>query len=235
MNHINPLDVVEQVKKNGFFVIRNFFSDEEANSLKLKFKKVYSLCKTGDQIDIPGKISPNAYSTGKSARIYPEFYNEFIELTKFKNPLLSEMSDLFFNGCSNKGLQTFSSYEYLCKDQVDSLPRNSYMHVDPYHSFKFFSYLMDTDKYNGALQVIPGTSWIGKSIREENTLESMLNSDSYTFAQSKHYTKNLEDQTIYISGKAGDLIILDTDVMHCGGIILSQGLERLSIVYHNRK
>ena len=109
------------------------------------------------------------------------------------------------------------------------------MHIDPYHSLKFFCYLTDTTKENGALQVIPDTAWVGRAIRSENSLESLLSGDSYTFEKSRHYDSNLMEKKIYLEGKAGDLIILNTDIVHCGGQILENGLERMAIIYHNRK
>jgi len=63
----------------------------------------------------------------------------------------------------------------------------------------------------------------------------MLKSDLYTFKKSKYYDKTLEDKIVYIEGKAGDCIILDTDLIHCGGIIRDPGRERMTIIYHNRK
>lgn len=228
-------EIVDHVKRNGFYVVKNFFQQEEVVSIKKKLKFFYEKCNLGDQLDLPNSITSNSYSTGKSMRIYPAWYSYFPEFNKFNNESFSKMSDIFFAGCSNKNMQIFSSYETLSADNVETLPRNSYMHVDPYHSFKYFVYLMDTNKENGALQVIPGTSWIGKNIRSENSMDSLLNSDSYTFKTSKYYDKSLEDNILYIEGNAGDCIILDTDTMHCGGVILKEGLERLSIVSHSRK
>jgi ectoine hydroxylase-related dioxygenase (phytanoyl-CoA dioxygenase family) len=109
------------------------------------------------------------------------------------------------------------------------------MHVDPYHALKFSTYLCDTSAENGALQVIPGSAWIGKRIRNENSIEALLNSDLYTFEKSKYYSKDLEEKRIFVEANAGDLLILDTDVIHCGGIIQKSGLERMTLIYHNRK
>jgi hypothetical protein len=232
---MNKEEILKKVKKFGYAKIECFFNQLEVDSLKNKLTSIYEKIEHECQIDIPGGLTPKSYSTGKSIRIYPSAYNNFSELSKFKNPFFSELSDDFFEGCFNKGLQTFSSYEYLCESEVKSLPRNSHMHIDPYHSLKFFSYLTDTNEDNGSLKIIPETSWIGKKIRKENNVDNLLTTDSYTFSKSKYYNEEIENSAIFIEGKAGDLIVLDTDVVHCGGIIKMNGLERMSIIYHNRK
>lgn len=228
-------NLFDVVKKNGYAFISNFFSPSEVSTLKNRLLKIYLQCSIGDQIDIPGKVIKNQYSIGKSMRIYPEAYGEFPEFTRFQDNNLSNLVDDFFDKSFNKRLQVFSSYETLTYNDVSSLPRNAYMHIDPYHSLKFLCYLTDTNKSNGALQIIPETAWIGKNIRNENSIESLLSSDLYTFTKSNYYDKSYEDKIVYVEGKAGDLIILDTDTLHCGGIILDKGLERMTIICHNRK
>jgi len=227
--------ILEDVQKNGYSLIPGFFSQVEVNSLKEKLLHLYSQCKTGDQIDLPGLITPDSYSIGKSMRVYPSLYPCFSEFQRFRDPELVELSEEFFGGCSQKGLQVFSSYEYLTEQEAKHLPRNSYMHIDPYHALKFSTYLCDVTAENGALQVIPGTVCIGKRIRDENTVESLLTSDMYTFEKSKYYSSELESKRMFIEAKAGDLLVLDTDIIHCGGLLQKPGLERMTVIYHNRK
>lgn len=229
-------EILELLKTDGYCKIPAFFTINEIDSIKKKLKMVYDQMSTGDQLDIPGSVTPNSYSTGKSIRIYPPIsYNLFPEIRRFHESWLTDLADDFFNGCSQKGLQVFSSYEYIQASEVPELPRNSYMHVDPYHALKFISHMEDVNEINGALQVIPGTCWIGEKIRQENDIKNLLNSDAYTFVKSKYYDKSLEEKIIYVESTMGDLIILNTDVMHCGGVLKESGVERTSINYHNRK
>jgi ectoine hydroxylase-related dioxygenase (phytanoyl-CoA dioxygenase family) len=44
-----------------------------------------------------------------------------------------------------------------------------------------------------------------------------------------------EEQAIHIDVKAGDLLVLNTDNWHAGGIIQEDGEERMAIYYHNRQ
>jgi ectoine hydroxylase-related dioxygenase (phytanoyl-CoA dioxygenase family) len=228
-------NLLKSINENGYALVPNFFNVNEVKNIRNKLLSIYAQYELGDQIELPGKSTHHQYSTGKSMRIYPSAYDNFAEFVRFKESWLTQLTNTFFEGANNKGLQVFSSYETLSYNEVNELPRNSYMHVDPYHSLKFFSYLTNTTKENGALQVIPGTSWIGRRIREENNIEDLLNSDLYTFKKSKYYDSNLENKIEYVEGNAGDLVILDTDVIHCGGILLKPELERLTIIYHNRK
>ena len=229
-------EILEILKTDGYCKIPAFFSKDEICSIKKSLKSIYDQINTGDQIDIPGNITPNSYSTGKSIRIYPPIsYQFFPEIRRFHEKWLTDLTDDFFDGCNQKGLQVFSSYEYIQASNVSELPRNSYMHVDPYHALKFISHMEDANEINGALQVIPGTCWIGEKIRQENDINTLLNSDAYTFLKSKYYDKSLEEKITYIDSTMGELIILNTDVVHCGGVLKESGAERTSINYHNRK
>lgn len=228
-------DILDAVNTSGYYKISNFFNQVEISRLRKSLDEVYSKISIGDQIDLPGIITPNSYSTGKSMRIYPSAYGIFPDLKRLCETWIFELSDKFFDGCSQKCMQSFSTYETLSIEEVSSLPRNSYMHVDPYHALKFSTHLTDTDEQSGALQVIPGTCWIGKKIRQENSLDSLLSSDMYTFSKSVYFDNDLEKRAVYVNAKAGDLVILNTDVMHCGGILKTPSLERMTVNMHYRK
>ena len=43
-----------------------------------------------------------------------------------------------------------------------------------------------------------------------------------------------DEDYMYYTGKAGTLLIFDTDIAHSGGIIKENGLERMVILNHNR-
>lgn len=228
-------NILRDINTQGYHKIPDFFSQDEIKVFKMSLDKVYSKISIGDQVDIPGNVTPNSYSTGKSMRVYPSAYGYFPILSKLCEPWMFELADKFFGGCSQKCMQSFSTYETISSNEVSILPRNSYMHVDPYHALKFSTHLTDVDEKNGALQVIPETCWIGQKIRHENSIDSLLSSDVYTFSKSSYFDQELEKKTVYVNARAGDLIILNTDVMHCGGVLKASGLERMTVNMHYRK
>ena len=104
------------------------------------------------------------------------------------------------------------------------MAKNGHLHYDKKHSLKFFIYLQDTTIKDGPFSVIPRTHIIGKQLRENNP-DSTSN---IFFDYPELGYKN--DDILPIIGKAGDIIIFDTDIFHLGGIL--DGGERLTLKGH---
>lgn len=88
------------------------------------------------------------------------------------------------------------------------------LHFDVLKTLKFFLYLNDVSKTNGAFSCVPG------SHKESEKIRGLYGNEiSY---ENRHLTRQLaytNDQVIPIEGKAGDLIIFNTDVWHRAGIV----------------
>jgi len=88
------------------------------------------------------------------------------------------------------------------------------LHFDVLKTLKFFLYLNDVSETNGAFSCVPGSHKKSEKIRVH-----YCNEISY---ENRHLTRQLdynEEQIIPIEGKAGDLIIFNTDVWHRAGIV----------------
>ena len=86
------------------------------------------------------------------------------------------------------------------------------LHFDVLKTLKFFLYLNDVSETNGAFSCVP------KSHKESEKIRQIYGDEiSY---KNRHLTRQLdhnEEQIIPIEGKAGDLIIFNTDVWHRAG------------------
>jgi ectoine hydroxylase-related dioxygenase (phytanoyl-CoA dioxygenase family) len=151
---------------------------------------------------------------------------------------LDRFLNYFYPPPNRKLLQVFTTYEYK-KVEQDKLPRNSWLHFDPYASLKFAVMLQDTTARNGSLFAIPTSHAEGKTIRENfmQHKEAFKKGFSHRFVdyQEIYNTKYTEKDAIHINTKVGDLLILNTDNWHAGGVIQEDDAERMAIYYHNRQ
>ena len=112
------------------------------------------------------------------------------------------------------------------------------MHFDPYRAIKFIVYLTDSNNENGAFCCIPKSHHVGKMYRET---KMNIHDKSGLLGGVRHrledYTDNPEHvakDVISCDGSAGDMIIIDTDILHMGGIVKSENNIRKVIIVHNR-
>lgn len=113
--------------------------------------------------------------------------------------------------------------------------RNGVLHFDRLWTLKYMLYLTDVDKSSGPLSVIPGTHLDGSFLRTRATEEA-----SNEYEQIKNWPLvdypelgYTEEDIVPIEGKAGTLIIFETDLFHRGGLV-EDGNERLMIRSHIR-
>lgn len=231
--------VTKEIKKNGFYKVKNVLDIESVNKLNSELKNFFDLLETGDECNLSSRsvVEKNAYGYGKILRISKDSYNRFYELNKFVNiDWFDKLVDEYYGFCYNKKLQTFCTHDYISHEESSNPPRNSFLHVDPYQAIKFICYLSDTDENNGAFRCIPGTSNIGEKIRSEYSLQDLLNTTKYCFDESnKFFDSSMLKDLIYLDGKAGDVIIVNTDIIHGGGIIKNKNKFRKTVNLHNRK
>jgi hypothetical protein len=115
----------------------------------------------------------------------------------------------------------FITNEFECSANI--LP----WHFDRIQSLKFWFYLTDTTKENGALEYCPGTHWEGRyragfHLSQGCPVKNIPND----------IDESLIRNPVTIEAKAGDLIIFDADGFHRGGIV-QPGKERRVIRAHS--
>lgn len=210
------MSIIEELRRNGLVKLEEYVDP-------LLFAGEFESC-------INGEASVE-YSPGKMARVprhkynlIPKTYNYFN--SKFFKDIMNE----YLDKPNDFLLQIFMTHEFrtLPKEQWS---RNLHLHFDPYRALKFMVYLTDVTKETGAFRYIPATQSVGKVLRERNSLEDNLRSNTYTLEAHPDHT-SLVNEVVYIEGKAGTLLIFDTDCIHAGGV-LERG-ERKTIVAHSR-
>lgn len=101
------------------------------------------------------------------------------------------------------------------------------LHYDRIYALKFYIYLFDTSKDNGAFEIILGSQVHGRNARHKYLKKGYLEKD----IPIKDFPPNLP-LAVPIESDAGTLIIFDTDTIHRGGVVLP-GKERLIMRAHS--
>jgi hypothetical protein len=156
---------------------------------------------------------------------YPEICHFFDE------PLFQSLFDSVTCGAG-----TFCEDVYMTKEiySDERLARNGYLHFDRNWGFKILVYLSDVEEGCGPFSVVPKTHLLGKSLRQlgwdkHKNFEMIPNRADIDFPDVSHLLGNV--QPIY--GKAGTVVIFDTDILHLGGVV-ELGKKRWIIRSHSR-
>lgn len=226
------------IRENGIFKIESYLSSSEIFELK---EEVLEYHKTlGD---------PYPFGSTYAINDPKHLPNESLQKNVFSKPWMKELF-LTYNNKISKGFfsSIYSTHDYKFDG---SIGRNGYLHFDRNVSLKYFLYLNDVTKENGAFYIQPNSHKLGKELREkawggfiptpnDNLLKKVL---LKLFGKHFSVIKNrieLDYPEIYdskklipVEGKAGTLIVFDSDVFHQGGKINKKGLERIVLRMHN--
>ena len=224
--------------QKGIFKIDSYLTLLELDSLKSEVLRYH---KTN------GKPYPfgSTYAINDPKRLP----NESLQKIFFSKPWMKELF-LTYNNKISKGFfnSIYSTHDYKFDG---SIGRNGYLHFDRNVSLKYFLYLNDVTKENGAFFIQPNSHKLGKELREkawgkfiptpnDNFLKKVL---LKLFGKHFSVVKNrleLDYPELYdssklipVEGKAGTLIVFDSDVFHQGGKINKKGAERIVLRMHN--
>jgi len=224
--------------QKGIFKIDSYLTLLELDSLKSEVLRYH---KTN------GKPYPfgSTYAINDPKRLP----NESLQKIFFSKPWMKELF-LTYNNKISKGFfnSIYSTHDYKFDG---SIGRNGYLHFDRNVSLKYFLYLNDVTKENGAFFIQPNSHKLGKELREKAwgkfipTPNDNLIKKVVLKLFGKHFSvvKNrleLDYPELYdssklipVEGKAGTLIVFDSDVFHQGGKINKKGAERIVLRMHN--
>ena len=216
---------------DGIVILNNYL--ENLTDVRKNFDNIFNKIKDKQEVVHDKKwASFGQYSNGKAIRIYPKAYSQYTELVGlYSTPFFKNIAEAFYNGNVDFGMQYFMTHEYHVVDQ-NKLPRNAFLHFDPYQALKFIIYLTDTNENNGAFRYIPKTHKKGQKLREEYCQTNKGKQKAYRI---DYHQEVDESELKYASAPAGSLIIFNTDTFHGGGIIKEKGLERMVLNFHCRK
>ena len=207
-------DMLSTLSSEGIFLIEDFLSEAESKKLFLEVKE---LCNTRG----------GHYEFGRNYRGGNLNSHSTSIANTFSTPWMEELSKKY-TGNNSYGDKVYATHDFISDK---GLARNGWLHFDRSHSLKYFLYLIDVDRGNGAFSISPGTNVIGKQLREE-----AWKSKEYEGVKNRieiDYPELLNDnKPIPVEAPKGTLIVFDSDTFHKGGIV-DQGRERLVIRLHN--
>lgn len=226
------------INQYGIFIVDSYLSKEELTLLNKEAKEYHKSIGKSYQ-----------FGTTYGIEIVKDINEESQHYKTFSKPWMKE---LFLNLNSNNQKGFFTSIYSTHDFKYDgSVGRNGYLHFDRNRSLKFFFYLNDVTEKNAAFYIQEDSHHLGKKLRE-NAWGNLIPTPSDNLSKKilhKLFGKPFEkiknrieldypehmvpNKVIPVEGKAGTLIVFDSDIFHKGGLIQKEGLERLVLRMHS--
>jgi hypothetical protein len=214
--------VLRELADKGFYVGESFLQGDD-------LIKLQDSC-----TNILMNVSHSDYKFGKAVRIGS------LEVNKIKNPAISKafehgelnkIRDAFLNGNCNF-TEIFLTHEFTNSKGVE---RNGYLHFDRIWTFKYFYYLSDVITLDdGPLRVVPASHYMGAKLRSGQFGKPYEQQNNRVEIDYPEIYEDIQDSIKPIFGKAGTLIIFNTDTFHMGGNVTSNN-ERKVCRLHMRR
>jgi ectoine hydroxylase-related dioxygenase (phytanoyl-CoA dioxygenase family) len=198
-------EIVNFIKSDGVVVIQNFCSYNDLEKLKDEYQSILSGSHQNSDW-----FENREYSLGVAALLtkkdvmkdqYPALFDFFSQ------PIMQSITDAYLGNGFHSNQKIF-----VVKDVVGNSHNANDLHFDVQRTLKFFLYLNDANESNGAFRCVPGSHNETKKIRAKN-------SDKISY-ENREFSRMLPfgpEDTVSVEGKAGSLIIFDTDVFHQAG------------------
>lgn len=208
----NQPDTINLLRKEGIFIVENYI---QGTALQKLHQEVLFLCEQkGGYYELGRNYRGGDLASHKadSLILFDTFNQEWM-----KNLNSSYRNQVF---CDN----IFATYDF--KPPSDGSAKNSWLHYDKHRCLKFFIYLTDIDKDSGAFYCSP------YSIKKTQTLRKTIKD----YAKERRLEETFPELVKKyppeaVEGKAGTLIVFDTDCFHKGGKC-QKGKSRLVVRGH---
>ena len=148
----------------------------------------------------------------------------------FTNAEMADLCDKYVGYNCAVNYEIYATHEI--KEDVDIAPT----HFDKLFTLKFMIYLNDVGPQNGPFGVIPKSASVARDrfrgiFKKERISELQLSSAEYSAMDN--LTLGSDDwEVVDIIGKAGTLVIFDSDTFHHAGCV-SNGFERMILRGHS--
>ena len=202
--------------EDGVFKIEDYLSQDTLSELH---SEVLHRCNTeGSDYEFGTSYRGGDLST------YPE---ENIIRRVYDTEWMKALHENYTGRPQTYGMNVFATHDYKFDGE---LARNGWLHFDRHWRLKFFLYLTDVDIKSGAFSCSVGSRIAGEKLREKAWQQP-----SYEDVKNRielDYPELLETYAATpVEGKAGTLIVSDTDTFHKGGKC-DEGRERLIVRLH---
>ena len=212
-----PGIVTDMLQRHGIVVMPSFLGGTALDAVRNEAERLLADEKVG--------VIERDYHVGRSIAVYrerwaPERYPALATL--METPLMREVASGYMgHRCS------FNHHFFVTRETTANEPITD-LHYDRLPTLKFFIYLLDTDRANGAFECVPGSQRIVQEIRDYHLRRGVRIVDLPNFAAPAWL-----GNPVPIEGAAGTMIIFTTDVFHQGGVV-SPGRERWVVRAHTR-
>ena len=207
MNDIKKIDdIVTEIKLYGYSQVKLFSSKNET------FKKLQLIHKLGANNYLPGRIEdyPGGFLKYFSHKnIYDSYFED-------KNYFLDWLNSEFIK---NIVYRLSGSRKYYLDHLYQTLdtPKSQHIAQDPHFdripTLKFMLYLNDMNEQNGAFILSPGSHhWVKENFKKRGKFN-----DEKFLEKTRTIPKPIINNLITLEGKAGNLIIFQTDCIHMQG------------------
>jgi len=226
------------LNSEGIFIVDKFLSPTKIPELKKEVLSHHSK-----------KGKPYPFGTNYAIEDPNSLSNKSLQKLVFQKSWMKELFISYNNGITKGFFESiYSTHDFKFDG---STGRNGYLHFDRNASLKYFLYLNDVTKENGAFFIQPNSHKLGKKPRQKawGNLIPKPNDSLFKKIIVKLFGKPFKDvknrieldypelydesKLIPVEGKAGTLIVFDSDLFHQGGKINKKGAERIVIRMHN--
>ena len=213
--------VVDVLRRYGISIVRRFAYGQMLHELRDEYDRIFSEEDDG----IFAKHEHPANEGGKVARL------NRLNLGRASFPTCHKVFESKF--MEDIARVYFAPYGYVLNDEIFATYEvQSHQPILPWHydrqqSLKFYIYLSETTRINGAFEYVPGSHREGRYRANYHLIRGIRHQDLPNDIP--------EDEIINpvtIDGSAGDLIIFDADGFHRGGVV-QEGKERMVIRGHS--
>ncbi|UCH49817.1 MAG: phytanoyl-CoA dioxygenase family protein [Betaproteobacteria bacterium] len=213
----SPDRVLSLLRTYGIAAIPNYLcaSDLEA---------VRGECQTLDH-EKSEAIIERDYHCGRSLLIDRRLWNP-LEHPAIEKLATAKYLQAIAAGFCNKKLAF--NYQFLVTRETKSGVPITGLHYDRLLTLKFFIYLLDTSKENGAFECVPGTHKSVEATRAYYVKRGVRLFDLPNFQLPAEI-----GDPIAMEGAAGTMLVFTTDIVHQGGVV-SEGHERWVLRLHTR-
>lgn len=202
----NQNTCLDALSQHGIFVVPSFLNDKELKAITEHCRQEL------------GQLPRDRYAFGKTKKYQKEELSHYPSLEKLFNSKFMESLCTRYLGPGSEANSTVvltQEFKY-----TGERARNGDLHFDRLHSLKFFFYITDVDRNNGAFHAVPGSHLKTRALREKEwnrtgDYDDLKNRPALDYPE----LALTERDAVPVEAPAGSLIVFDTDCLHFGGFV----------------
>jgi hypothetical protein len=216
-NGAHPDEVLKKLNSTGVAIVPNYLSAARLEAVQRECELIASEQTRG--------TTERNYHCGRSILVDRRKWDS-LACPAIEETLSASFLEHIATGYFQQPI-AFNYQFFVTRETTSGVPITG-LHYDRLVTLKFFIYLLDTSKENGAIEMIPGTHKSVSAAREFYVKRGVRLIDLPNFD-----LQSLVGTPIPMEGAAGTMVIFTTDVVHQGGVV-SEGKERWVLRAHTR-